>query len=64
MDVKTEDLLNMSDEIDIIFHKYGFVVDHYLLSSHILSIIKSSYPYDYVELKYQIKEDHKQIGSI
>ena len=56
MDVKTEDLLNMSDEIDDTFHKYGFVVDHYVLSSHILSIIKLSYPSDRVELNYQIEE--------
>jgi len=55
MNVKTEDLLSMSDEIDDIFHKHGFVVDHYVLSSHILSIIKSSYPDDRVELKYQIR---------
>ena len=58
MDVKTEDLVNMSDEIDDIFHKYGFVVDHYVLSSHILSVIKSSYPSDYVELKHQMKESY------
>ena len=58
MNVKTDDLLSMSDEIDDIFHKYGFVVDRHVLSSHIMNIIKSSYPNDRVELKYQIKESY------
>lgn len=51
MRIKVEDLIKMSDEIDDIFHKNGFVVDHHILTSHVFNIIKSSYPQDDVELE-------------
>jgi len=54
MKVKVEKLMDMSDQIDGILHKNGFVVDHDVLTLHILDIIKSSYPQDNVELENQI----------
>lgn len=51
MIVKVEKLMDLSDQIDDIFHKNGFVVDHDILTLHILDVIKSSYPQDNVELE-------------
>jgi len=51
MKVKVEKLMEMSDQIDDIFHKNGFIVDHDVLTLHILNIIKSSYPQDNVKLE-------------
>lgn len=49
--MKVEELIRITNEIDDIFHKYNFIVDHYILSRHVFNIIRESYPNDSIELE-------------
>lgn len=42
--MKVEELLDITNKIDVILHEYGYSVDHDMLSHHILKVIKDSYP--------------------
>lgn len=49
--MKVEELIDITDKIDAIFHEYGYSVDHDILSHHILRTIKDSYPNDDIQLE-------------
>lgn len=51
MKIKIEKLVEMADEIDDIFHRHGFIVDHDILTLSLVSIIKSSYPNEEIEIE-------------
>lgn len=51
MKIKIEKLVDMSDEIDHIFHRHGFIVDHDILALSLVSIIKSSYSNEEIEIE-------------
>lgn len=50
MEIKIEDLIDITCKVDDILHDYGFVVSHDILSMYILRTIKESYPNDDVQL--------------
>ncbi len=50
MKIRIEDIVDITNKMDDIFHDYGFVVSHDILSSYITRIIKESYPSDDVLL--------------
>lgn len=51
MKIKIEKLVDMSNEIDGIFRRHGFIVDHDILTLSLVSIIKSSYPNEEIEIE-------------
>lgn len=50
MRVKTEELIEITDQIDNILHNRGYIVDHNVLADHIFRTIRESYPNDDIEL--------------
>lgn len=50
--MKVEKLIDIINEIDDILHRYGIIVDHDILTHHILKAIKESYPNENIELEY------------
>lgn len=50
-DMKIEELIDIANDIDDILHSYGYIVDHNILTHHILRVIKESYPNDNIELE-------------
>lgn len=49
--MKAEELVDIVNNIDVILHGYGIVVDHDILAHHVLKVIKESYPNHYIELE-------------
>lgn len=44
MKIRTEDIIDIVDKVDGIFHDYGFVVNHDILSIYVIKTIRESYP--------------------
>ncbi len=51
MRIEIEDLIDITNEAEDILHEYGFVVNHDILTTYILKIIKESYPNDDIQLE-------------
>ena len=49
--MKIEELINIANKIDDIFHDHGYIVDHDILTHHIFRVIKDSHPNDNIELE-------------
>lgn len=58
--MKTKDLIKLSEEVDDVFHNYGYVLDHHGLTIALWNIIKARYPQE--ELKYSFESTFRFSG--
>ena len=49
--MRTEELIDITNQIYDVLHEYGITVDHDILAHNIFKTIKDSYPNDNIELE-------------
>ena len=59
--MKTKTLLKITEDVDDIFHKHGYILDHFELSQTVWQIVKNRYPEE--ELKYSFETPKFQFSG-